>query len=329
MSARLVRTAVLATGLLVITGCGSEKVAGSSPPGSTGAPSSTSSTGSTSSPTTPPVKTATCPARAQQSPTWVPQAATLAGTSDSLVPPGVPTSAVICSYPAGTNMDQQVAGKTFPLATSTTLAAGLDRIPNDLGYQMRARSSGRACTAAGGPVTNQLLGLTYRTGTVWVAAQDDPNNCSTTSNGTFTADPAFGRVLADSAKQARWVAPPRDGGCSRGTGRVGSDRDLIPGDPIGFTVCDESKAMRPPSAALRTEVIRVLGALPTTTAQGWSSCGQAPKPQQNRSLVFDYASGPAVSIDVFVGCTPELMGAGRQAKSAAPIVALLRENGYL
>lgn len=239
MSARLVRTAVIATGLLVISGCGSEKVAGSSPPGSTAAPSSTSSTGSTSSPTTPPVKTATCPARAQQSPTWVPQPATLAGTSDSLVPPGVPTSAVICSYPAGTNMDQQVAGKTFPLATSTTLAAGLDRIPNDLGYQMRARSSVRACTAAGGPVTNQLLGLTYPTGTVWVAAQDDPNNCSTTSNGTFTADPAFGRVLTDSAKQARWVAPPRDGGV-----RVGRDESEATVTSSRVTRSDSPSATR-------------------------------------------------------------------------------------
>lgn len=312
---------------VALSGCGSDPVTGSS-----GTTQSTSTTAERSSPSIVPLDgdspaRPVCPASIGTSPTFVPAKPTIGDTTDALVPNQVPAYAVVCSYPAGTNMSPTPTTSSFSLASSVQVVSGLSAVPDDLGHLMADTKVARPCTAMGGAQTQRLLGLQYARGVVWVSSLDEVNSCSVSTNGAFTTSAFLGRALADAARTGSWKMPDRTTPCGGGpSGRAGADRWLVPGTPSGLVICVDAKP-RPASDDLTRKLREALNRLSTAPSQHGASCtGDGGK---HAYLMFDYAVGPSVWVTVSPKCTPQVMGDGLQADPAEDVVQLLEGAGYL
>lgn len=132
----------------------------------------------------------------------------------SLVPALAPDTAVVCRYDLATSADfaPPTAGQPppsprtppYPLTGSRVLTTGLERLAAHLSVAERGDATGRPCTLMAGPRTIHLLGLTYGSGRLWVAAEQEVNRCTGATNGVFSTPAYLGDVIAQAYGAGAW-----------------------------------------------------------------------------------------------------------------------------
>jgi hypothetical protein len=245
-----------------------------------------------------------CPARYARQAPWVPAKPAGVDGRSRLVPQQTPSSALICAY-AGSNEAKQQAG--WVLSGRRSLTGNLAGLAAQLSWQARMLPGQQFfCAGVGGRQTNYLVGLRYSGGaTVWVAATDEADECVTASNGEFTSTGTIGPAVSKAFASGRWpVRPPV--ACNQpfqDIGRLGEDTAMVPAGTTSLTICTSGRARTFTSGY--QAVVRALNRLPTQPSTG----GCSPSPESAASmyqLLFSYPEGPLVSVDIAVGCYPEV-----------------------
>jgi hypothetical protein len=266
------------------------------------------------------VATLTCPANYARQAPWVPAKPAGVDGRARLVPQKTPSSALICAY-AGSNEVKQQSG--WALSGQKSLAGNLAGLAAQLSWQGR-RLPGQKffCAGVGGPQTNYLIGLTYSGGTMWVAATDDA--CIPASNGEFTSTGAIGPEVSKAFSSGRWpVRQPA--ACNKSfqdIGRLGEDVAMVPAGATSLTICTSGKARTFTSGY--QAVVGALNRLPTRPSTGMCS----PSPESSASmyqLLFSYPEGPLVSIDIAIGCYPEIGGLDLQSYRASSVLPIIQQ----
>jgi hypothetical protein len=175
----------------------------------------------------------------------------------------------------------------------------------------------------GGPETRYLIGLRYSGGaTVWVAATDEADLCIPASNGEFTSTGTIGPEATQAFRSGRWPARP-PAACSgrlQNIGRLGEDKALVPAGVTSLTICT-------PKAHTVTSgyqiLVRALNRLPTHASIGY--CSEAIGSGAYYRLLFSYAKGPMASVDIIVGCHPEVENTDLQSASASTVMPIIQQ----
>jgi hypothetical protein len=264
----------------------------------------------------------TCPARYAGSAPWVPVKPAGVDGRHRLVPQRTPNAALICAY-AGSNTEERQTG--WALSGRRSLTSGLAGLAGQLAWQPRLLpGQDFPCTLIGGPQTNYLIGLTYRTGVrMWVAATDDPNACVRTSNGEFTSFGIVGVTVTRAFATGRWpTSPPAScAGHGPGAGRLGQDKAMVPAGSTSLIICLRHRdIVRSGYHAL----VSSLNRLPTRPSTHGCSHSQGPGALRYR-LLFTYSQGPAVLVLIQSGCHPEIDNLSLQADSASTIIPLIQQ----
>lgn len=224
-----------------------------------------------------------------------------------LVPDATPTSVVVCRYADVTPLtarsdttsaiESRLESETRPAALDPAL---LER------WAYAARVPGRTwvhmCTLIGGPTVPYLVGLDYGDGRrAWVAGDQDPNNCSPSTNGSYLAAMHLGDPLRriTTRKQA-----PGQEGCLGGMGRLGSDTALVPPGVTGATVCDR-KPPRQLSSEEASRLAEIFGG-PGVRPYGEPQHCTPTKHGMGR-VAFHYDRGPDVQVMWSPNCSPQAM----------------------
>jgi hypothetical protein len=210
-------------------------------------------------------------------------------TPGRLVPDADPVEALVCRY-----------GERGGLAGEVLLEGGLDRVRTDLLVPARLEGAERACTLIGGGVVPHLLRLRYADGELWLSAVQEPNRCSTTSNGAFISSAHLGGVLAQAYDSATWPSRDPDPCAQASTGRAGQEQGLVPAGWTSLVRCDEGRREVAPDLA--AQAASLLGQLQVQPGTG----GCAGTPASVRRLAFTYAEGPQVVVTWTPGCDPSL-----------------------
>ncbi|QFQ30752.2 hypothetical protein EEW87_011255 [Janibacter melonis] len=254
---------------------------------------------------------------------------------DALAPAQAPTRALVCRYDAGHS--SAPAAPPRPLTEQVVLTEGLEQMAADLTGAPRAQQID-ACTLMDGPITRQLLGLGYPTGTVWVSATDEVNACVLSSNGDFSAGGGVGQQVAKAVADGGWVVPtqgerPVCGG-SQPVGRAGVERELVPGEPEVMWVCRVDSDVPGPSSgtfavlrADRPRLLAALRALHTRAASGDLLC--VDDTADRWQVEARYERGAPVVLDVTTGaCGPGgvVSNGALEADVSDEVVALLRRT---
>lgn len=254
---------------------------------------------------------------------------------DALAPAQAPRRALVCLYAAGTNAEP--APPPRPLSDELELTDGLAQVATDLSGAPESGSFD-GCGEVGGPLTHQLVGLEYPTGTVWVSATDEANACVLGSNGDFTTDGAVGRQVAKAVADGGWVVPTQGErpvcGATEAVGRAGVDSELVPADPVALWVCrvdtDVPGRSSGTFAVLRADRPRLLAALralPTRAASGDLLC--VDDTADRWQVEARYERGAPVVLDVTSGaCGPGgvVSNGALEADVSDEVVALLRRT---
>lgn len=111
-----------------------------------------------------------------------------------LVPDGEPAEALLCSYVG----DNTVSSTGLPLSAEVLVELPAEELLAGLRAAEPVPEE-RFCTLIGGTEVNHLLRLRFADATVWVFTTDDPNSCSTTSNGAATLVTSVAPALTDLA----------------------------------------------------------------------------------------------------------------------------------
>jgi hypothetical protein len=280
-------------------------------------------TAQAASPGTTPAARLSCPARYAKQAPWVPAKPADVDGRSRLVPQQAPRSALICAY-AGSNMAKQQAG--WALSGRRSLTGNLAGLAAQLSWQARLLPSQQVfCAGVGGRQTNYLIGLTYPGGgTMWVAATDEPGECVSASNGEFTSTSVIGPKVSKAFASGRWpVRSPA--ACDQrfpDIGRLGEDTSMVPVGATALTICTAGKASSFTSGY--QALIRALDRLPTQPST--SRCSPSPSSSADEyQLLFSYREGPLVSVDIAVGCYPEVGNLNLQSHSASSVLPLLRQ----
>ena len=181
-----------------------------------------------------------------------------------------------------------------------------------------------ACFTMGGPQVNYLIGLTYPGGgRLWVSATQDPNECVLSSNGEFTSFGVVGGLVTEAFKSGRWPASQPascHGGGGPGRGRLGQDRAMVPPGAISVSICGSHGG--PMLSAGYAGLVAALNALPSRPSD--QSCSMSHRgPAVNYQLLFGYRQGPAVVVQVFGRCVPQVNNTSLQAVSAGTILPII------
>jgi hypothetical protein len=263
-----------------------------------------------------------CPATYARQAPWVPAKPAGVDGHARLVPQQTPSSALICAY-AGSNSARQQAG--WALSGRRSLAGNLAGLARQLSWQARRLPGQRiACTLVGGPQTNYLIGLRYPGGgRMWVAATAEPNQCVDASNGEFTSSGIIGPDVSKAFTSGRWPAP-RPVSCNEtfpNIGRLGQDTALVPAGSTSLIIC-APRAHRTITSGYQA-LVRALDRLPTRAST--RSCSGSPGPEAFYRLLFSYPEGPAISVNIAVGCPPEIDNLDLQSASADSIMPLVQQ----
>ena len=252
---------------------------------------------------------------------WVPAVPLGFDGAARLVPLQAPARAIVCAYIG----PRSPAGKSG----SALLTDDLSGVMNDLAWVPPAPAAG-ACTSNLLLTDSDyyLIGLSYPGATVWVAASGD--HCGGSSNGVFSSRANVSSQALSWYKAQRWAATPvSNDACKRsGFGRLGQQSSMVPGHPVSVSVCELS-ATDGGKATQRTETSGVerftnaLGALKTSPDGG--ACKPNGQPFTNYSLVFGYAEGPPVNVDVFSSCRPAIHNGSLQADDLTTFLPLIQE----
>jgi hypothetical protein len=264
-----------------------------------------------------------CPAKYVRQAPWVPARPAGVDGRSRLVPRKTPSSALICAY-AGSNTARQQAGRA--LSGRRSLSGGLARLAGQLTWQPRRRPGQKiACTLIGGPQTNYLIGLSYPGGaTMWVAATAEPNECVSASNGEFTSTGVIGPEVSKAFASGRWPAR-QPVACNQrfpDIGRLGEDAAMVPAGTTSLVICVSGKARTFTSGY--QALVRALNRLPTLPSTGICSPSPATSAPMYQ-LLFSYPEGPLASVDIAVGCYPEVGNLDLQSHSASSVLPLLRQ----
>lgn len=73
-----------------------------------------------------------------------------------------------------------------------------------------------------------------------------------------------------------------------------------------------------------TALVAMLNTLPTQVDSHGGSCGSRGAPQASYSVVFSYAIGPPVIVDVNQGCRPAIENLNLQATDASGVLPLIQ-----
>lgn len=263
-----------------------------------------------------------CPARYAKQAPWVPAKPTGVDGRSRLVPTKTPSSALICAY-AGSNEAKQQAG--WALSGRRPLTGNLAGLAAQLSWQPRRLSGQRiACTLMGGPQTNYLIGLRYPGGgMMWVAATAEPNECVAASNGEFTSTGTIGPAVSKAFASGRWPARPAVS-CNKpfqDIGRLGEDKAMVPAGPTSLTIC--APKARTTTTSGYQALVRALNRLPARPST--RSCSGSPGPESFYQLFFSYAAGPPVSVNIAVGCQPEIDNLELQSASASSVLPVIQQ----
>jgi hypothetical protein len=199
-----------------------------------------------------------------------------------------------------------------------------------LSWAPRGDGRPKACTAMGGDETVYLVGATYDSAIVWVAARADPNRCSDSTNGDFLSRAPLGVTLGATYSRQPVAPAPAPGSCSGySSGRLGDDRTVAPdGDPE-VTVCRNTAAGAPAETALTSQqsrrVVAALRGLAVRTTSGTCVAGDDRDHSRDFRLVLRYPAGPDVVVNVSPDCDPQLMGGGLESVEAAAVVDLVEQ----
>jgi hypothetical protein len=276
-----------------------------------------------------------CPATFVGTAPWVPDRPRGIDGDSRLAPQQPPDRAVICAYrlsPANPGANESLLKGSRELnGTLDALAADLTWLPRQL------PGSGYACAVMGTGLylMNYLIALTYPTGTEWVSSTDDQGGCTTTSNGRFTSPLNIGPYVTAAYRSARWTPirphnPSTDNDpCTRWpVGRLGQERQLIPGTPTSILVCSSISGSQ---ASLRTttlshgyqHLVDALNALPTKPTQ--SGCQGDGRQSIYYQLLVHYAQRPDVLLNLDPHCTPAIDNGSLQASDASSITPILEQ----
>ncbi|MEO7448096.1 MAG: hypothetical protein ABI336_07455 [Humibacillus sp.] len=250
-----------------------------------------------------------------------------------LLPQRGPTSLVVCAYPVMAVTRPQPLVAPFPLIDRTVPEAELRTAIVDL-LTWAPRWNGResVCTAMAADETAYLVGASYADAVVWVAARDDANTCSRSTNGDFVSGAPMGVAVRELlTHQPQPAGPvPAEAACGKPAfGRLGDDRSLAPpGDPV-VTVCRPSETGMPRETALdgasSAAVVAALRALVTRPTQ--HACqGSADAADRRFGLMLTYPTGPSVRTQVDPGCTPAVLGAALESDDVGDVVDLVERS---
>lgn len=264
----------------------------------------------------------TCPARYAKRAPWVPAKPAGVDGRSRLVPQQTPRSALICAY-AGSNMAKQQAGWT--LSGRRSLTGNLAGLAAQLSRQSRLVAGQQTfCAGVGGGQTDYLIGLRYRgAATIWVAATDEPDECVTASNGEFTSSGIIGPAVTRAFASGRWPAPQAVScnGTFQDIGRLGQNTTMVPAGSTSLTICAPKAHVTVTSGY--QALVRTLNRLPARVST--LSCSGSPGPGSYYRLLFSYREGPAVAVDISVGCHPEIDNLALQSASASTVMPLVRQ----
>jgi hypothetical protein len=264
-----------------------------------------------------------CPARYAKQAPWVPAKPSGVDGRSRLVPQQTPSSALICAY-AGSNMAKRQAG--WVLSGRRSLTGNLAGLAAELSWQARILPGQKFwCAGVGSSQTNYLIGLRYSGGaTVWVAATDEADECVSASNGEFTTKGTIGPEVSKAFASGWWPGRPAPA-CNKSfqdIGRLGEDKAMVPAGATSVTICTSGKGRTFTSGY--QAVVRALNRLPTEPSTGMCS----PSPPTSAAmyqLLFSYPEGPLVSVEIAVGCYPEVSGGDFQSNRASSVMPVIQQ----
>lgn len=230
-------------------------------------------------------------------------------TGGRLGPLEVPIKALVCRYgPVPYSTGAKLPDIEQPRLTVARQLTGLQTLAGDLAWASIHTS--RDCTDMAGPMAGQLLAVEYSGGrTLWVRADEDVNRCSEPSNGVFHGGQYLGAQLASAAATGVWTrSKPQDAeiGCSE-PGRFGMEKQFIPSDPVSVQICrTNGKPTTPVLTAGFTDLVTKINSRPTTSSANGATCNHNDPSTAARTIVFNYASGPGVTVIYDPSCTPAL-----------------------
>ena len=285
---------------------------------------SPSATSATSAPPRRAMPAESCPARFPATKNGLPPATV--SSPDRLVPAQPIRAVALCSYD-GTNMSP-LAGR--PLVEHRVLTGAFDSLT--AGLRWEPPGSAGACTLTGGAETDFLLGLTYDNGVLWIHSAKDPNDCTRTTNGAFTASVNDGAQFAAVLAAGHWVAAPPtpDAGPCGGDGRWGQQLVMVPAGATGADICPQT-----PAAARHVSTQSDIDAVAAVLNSGrtfvsTSSCAQETDPTTKQpvepefsSIRFTYPKGPAVVVRLARGCRPSVDNGNLQTMDATAALGVM------
>lgn len=245
--------------------------------------------------------------------------------SDRLVPTAAPVHAVVCAY---LHPD---AGR---LTGSRVVDRGLAVLAGTLAWLPPGDATAQACPAeAGGAgLDYYLIGLSYPTGTMWVAA---PGDCVGSSNGRFKTRVHVASDAIAAYRTGGWTQPaePLMNGCPVSPGRLGQEHAMVPGAPVSVLVCATSGGRFAPhspvsesrtgSAADLKALVTALNALPTQPDSFAFKCGITRAPEPSYRIVFTYSVGLPAEVIFARECAPAIHNGSLQASFDARVAALI------
>ncbi|GAB3081681.1 hypothetical protein GCM10027053_53110 [Intrasporangium mesophilum] len=312
---------------IVLAGCGSAQSPGI---GSTTAPVTSAPVRAVSDQPTAPDGALDCPA-SLTSPEGMTVPEKPQGNVDGnarLLPDRAATSMVVCAYPVMDIAATQPLTPPFELTQRTVASPEQRRYLTDLlAWAPRWNGQPQVCTMMAGNETAYLVGSRYTDAIVWVAAKDDPNACSHSTNGDFVSGEALGVTIRAIVGGEPAQTPP-DPCFGSLTGRLGDDQSLAPeGDPK-VTVCrvaaDSTYHATRLDADQSKQVVAELRGLKSEPT-GHTCDGSGKVSSSRFTLLLNYDAGPQVRIQVDPECAPQVLGNGLQADDASSLVRLVEQ----
>lgn len=267
-------------------------------------------------PSTPP--TAVAPTRSYPLPAPRKEAITL---SDRLAPSATPVHATVCAYVR--------RGSTRPNGSSARLIdQGLANLAELISWIPPGAPGTCTLNLALTDGDVYLLGLTYRTGTLWISAPDD--HCLGASNGRFTTPTHLATTIKAALDAGAWPKPAPPAPCTGVGGRLGQQQQMVPPAPTGVTLCIRNgyaaPTVRDGTAAQLRSLVAALNDLPHGADGRAFKCALPDlTPAVSYFLTFTYKVGPPVIVTIFEPCNPAVHNGNLQATDADALQPILSQ----
>jgi hypothetical protein len=266
--------------------------------------------------------TLSCPPAVHQAAApWVPELPRGLNGAARLAPSAPPVRALVCAYigprsPAGSSGSVLLAGDLAGLAQELFWAAPLPSTPGGCNDNLEPTDG-----------DYYLLGLTYPTGTEWVAAAGD--HCQWGSNGIFNSQRSFSERVSAWYHAGYWTPPPiNTSACAPtgGVGRYGQQTSLVPEGAVAVSICERAadgsiSSQRTVHSGFST-LIAALDQLPTHPTT--NSCEEQADIIDMYNLLVSYPTGPPVRLSVQDNCLPAIENGSLQADNPTSVLPLVQ-----